>query len=141
MFSAEDFTDITTVYFVTDSPTSQYRNKKNAYLTRKWASKHNIEAFWIFTESGHGKGPMDGVGSAVKTAIKNTSAFNPDQPVKITEQLLDRLPIMKKVIVGTYTDADLNSFKEMYPSNIEELNIVAPSFGISLVHEIQEGFM
>ena len=26
---------------------------------------------WIFTESGHGKGPMDGVGAAIKNAIND----------------------------------------------------------------------
>ena len=28
---------------------------------------------WIFTESSHGKGPMDGVGAAIKNAINNVA--------------------------------------------------------------------
>ena len=28
--------------------------------------------YWIYTETGHGKGLMDGVGSAMKTTIKDS---------------------------------------------------------------------
>ena len=33
---------------------------------------NEIQVFWIYTETGHGKGPMDGVGAAVKKFIKDT---------------------------------------------------------------------
>ena len=46
---------IKNIIFVSDSPTSQYRNNKNVYLTKKLAVKYNISIEWIFTEAGHGK--------------------------------------------------------------------------------------
>ena len=53
-------------YIFTDIPTSQYRNKYNAYLTKKLAIEHNLTIIWVFKESGHGQGPMDGVGASIK---------------------------------------------------------------------------
>ena len=61
--------DIDHFYIVTDSPSSQYRNKSCAYLTKQFAIKNKFSVAWLFTESGHGKGPMDGVGASIKNAI------------------------------------------------------------------------
>ena len=57
------------LYVILDSPTSQYRNKYNAFFTKRFAVENNILIYWIFTESGHGKGPMDSVGASVKNDI------------------------------------------------------------------------
>ena len=39
--------------FVSDSPISQYRNGKSAYLTSLWSKQYGIKITWIFTEAGH----------------------------------------------------------------------------------------
>lgn len=57
------------VHFFTDSPSSQYRNTTNVFLMTLLLPKHfkNIKSFsWNFTEAGHGKGVMDGVGGSIK---------------------------------------------------------------------------
>ena len=52
---------------ISDSPTSQYRNRYSIFLLTKLCEKYDIHNFeWIFTECGHGKGAPDGVGAAVK---------------------------------------------------------------------------
>ena len=38
--------------------------------------------YWIYTETGHGKGFMDGVGSAMKTTIKDSIAYNPNATIE-----------------------------------------------------------
>ena len=38
--------------------------------------------YWIYTETGHGKGLMDGVGSAMKTTIKDSIAYNPNATIE-----------------------------------------------------------
>ncbi|KAK9871711.1 hypothetical protein WA026_014162 [Henosepilachna vigintioctopunctata] len=60
---------VTTLHVFSDRPTSQYRNRTNIYL---WI-KTLIEQFpqitastWTFSEPGHGKGQMDGVGGVLK---------------------------------------------------------------------------
>ena len=58
---------VDTVYFVSDGPTTQYRNKQNFYLLctlfYDWGFK---SANWNFLEAGHGKGPADGIGAVIK---------------------------------------------------------------------------
>jgi hypothetical protein len=52
---------------VSDSPSSQYRNRYSIYLLRSFCKSVNISSFeWVFTEVGHGKGPADGIGAAIK---------------------------------------------------------------------------
>ena len=64
-----ELASLTTMYIITGSPTSQYRNFGNMYLAQKFAQASQIQLTWVFTESGHGKGPMDGVGAAIKNSI------------------------------------------------------------------------
>ena len=50
MFKQIDLIDTHGLYIGSDSPTSQYRNKKNVFLTKQqWAIENNIEIYWIFT--------------------------------------------------------------------------------------------
>lgn len=63
------YSDIDTVYFVSDESTTQCRCKGNFYLLRSlffdWGFK---VANWSFLETSHGKGPADGIGGSVKRA-------------------------------------------------------------------------
>lgn len=69
--------NLATVHYITDSPASQYRNKTIAALLSKHKVLFGTSASWHWLERGHGKGPCDGVGGAVKkladTAIKRGS--------------------------------------------------------------------
>jgi len=56
------------MHYLSDSPTSQYRNASIFNLVSLHKSMFNISASWHYFESGHGKGPCDGVGGAVKRA-------------------------------------------------------------------------
>ena len=53
------------LHVISDSPTSQCHNKYNAFFTKRFTLGNNIHVYWVFTESGHGKGPMDGVGASI----------------------------------------------------------------------------
>ena len=61
MLKSVDLAETETLYIASDSPANQYRNKNNVFLTKKWAIENQIDVYWIFTETGHGKGPMDGM--------------------------------------------------------------------------------
>ena len=59
----------TVIHFISDGPTTQYRNKNNFYLWGRTLSECGFKAStWNFLESAHGKGAADGVGAAVKRA-------------------------------------------------------------------------
>ena len=54
-------------HYVTDSPTSQYRNKHMFYLVANHQNMFDgVQASWQYFEAGHGKGPCDGVGGTAK---------------------------------------------------------------------------
>ncbi|CAG5034023.1 unnamed protein product [Parnassius apollo] len=59
---------ITTAHILTDSPTSQYRNKQIFYiLTQLRDTFPSLKLVtWNYQESGHGKGAPDGIGAVVK---------------------------------------------------------------------------
>ena len=71
IFKHIDFSNCHHLYISSDSPSSQYRNYKNVFLMKAWAVSQNIDVSWVFTETGHGKGPMDGVGGGIKRVVKD----------------------------------------------------------------------
>ena len=50
------------LHFISDSPSSQYRNRSVCDLVSRFNSLFGIAATWSWLESGHGKGACDGVG-------------------------------------------------------------------------------
>ena len=69
------------IVIVSDSPTSQYRNKDIFYLNNAFATEHDLSLRWIYLESGHGKGIAGGVGAAVKRVITTIMAQNVNEPI------------------------------------------------------------
>lgn len=130
----EDFKDIEVFYIISDSPTSQYRNKFCMYLGKHYASLKNVKIIWIFTEAGHGKGPMDGVGAAVKKAIDNAIAFNPNMSILNTRDIMEILPITN-VAYSTYSKEDVLKWKVILPDT-KNIKIRCKSFGIESAHEV-----
>ena len=88
---------------------------------------------WIFTESGHGKGPMDGVGAVIKNAIDQTIAYHPNDTVTSTKDVLRLLELID-VELYTFSDADITSQSNLLPP-AKSLRLICKKFGISLVHE------
>ena len=70
----EKLPDLQTVHYITDSPSSQYRNKSAAALLANHHTILGTTSTWHLLEEGHGKGPCDGIGGSVKkmaeTAVK-----------------------------------------------------------------------
>ena len=65
----KQFPYIDTLHFQSDGPTAQYKNRINFYLFVNLLPKlfpKIVNATWNFSESGHGKGPMDGIGGTIK---------------------------------------------------------------------------
>ena len=138
MFDEEnvDFSSTKKFYLVTDSPTSQYRNKKSCLLMKLFAIKFGVELCWIYTQSGHGKGPMDGVGSAVKRVVTDTISYNPNSVIRNTSQLMPLLPKMN-VEIFTYKDKDVRVYVGMIPSPLRNLQLHSEcGFSIGKAHEV-----
>ena len=72
-------TEIHTVHFVSDGPTTQYRNQSNFGLTQVipfGMGYRNVT--WNFLEAGHGKGPADGIGGSIKRSADRFVANGSD---------------------------------------------------------------
>lgn len=66
--------DLKIVHYITDSPSSQYRNRTMVAVMAHHPSIFGVLASYQWLETGHGKGPCDGIGGTIKkmaeTAIK-----------------------------------------------------------------------
>lgn len=94
---------IDTIHFVSDSPSSQYRNKTMFFIiTQLYTDFSQLSKItWNYSEAGHGKGAPDGVGATLKRTADRTVLFGRD--------------------VGTY-----NQFYDLIKNQIEneQLNII-----------------
>ena len=54
------------IHYLSDSPSSQYRNKHLMYIIAQHDKMFGIPCTWTYFESGHGKGPCDGIGGSSK---------------------------------------------------------------------------
>lgn len=59
--------DVKCAHFISDGPTSQYRNRFMMYNIANFETLYDIpSSTWTYLEVGHGKGPCDGVGGTGK---------------------------------------------------------------------------
>ena len=76
----EKWPDLQNVNYITDSSSSQYRNKSAADLLANHHIMFGTIATWHWLEAGHGKGPCDGIGRSVKkmaeTAVKRGAVLS-----------------------------------------------------------------
>ena len=128
--------EIEQLFIITDSPTSQYRNKGCAFLTKRFAEENDVIT-WIFTESGHGKGPMDGVGATIKNSINNSMIAAESIPNVSVRRAADAVPILNLVDVEIcqYDICHIDKIKEILPGS-KTLSISCKKFAISKVHEM-----
>lgn len=63
--------ELHTLDFLTDGPTSQYKNKSIFSIVSCFASLFGLNATWTYFETSHGKGACDGVGGAIKREADN----------------------------------------------------------------------
>ena len=119
------------INIVSDSPTSQCRNRKLFYLLQQFSLKYQITLHWIYLEAGHGKGIPDGIGAVVKSVIQDILAFNPDDPIYTVDQLLqkdfsDHLP---NVSIVVYSEHHVEEVEQSIPD-------VKPIAGTMKIHDV-----
>ena len=72
----KDYPHLEVIHFVSDGPSSQYRNKSVCNLIARFHQIFSLRATWSWWEAGHGKGPCDGVGGAIKKKADNIVKTN-----------------------------------------------------------------
>ena len=116
---------------VSDSPTSQYQNRRMVWILHCCCKEKMIDLKWIYLESGHRKGIPDGIGATVKKAIKDLPLFHPDDPLcnvgdLFSHNIQDCIPSIE---LNVYSKEDVQKFNSFQPK-------VGEIKGILKVHEV-----
>lgn len=130
-FVFEKSPNITTVHILTDSPSSQYRNKYIFFimtqLNNVFSSLKSVT--WNYQEAGHGKGAPDGVGAVIKRTA--------DYQVKCGRDVGDFSTFVgivreniKNVEIRVVEEHEIREKEIHLPKNI------APFKGTMLVHQV-----
>ena len=132
-----DVDELDHLFIITDSPTSQYRNAGCMFLAKRYAEMSNVDVSWVFTETCHGKGSMDGVGAAIKNSIDNAVIAAESMPNVSVRSAADVAPILNlvNVDISQYNANDIADMAKKLPAP-KTLSISCKTFGISKVHEI-----
>ncbi|XP_063381046.1 uncharacterized protein LOC134667550 [Cydia fagiglandana] len=63
-------TDVKEVQLWSDGPASQFKNKFVIECIQQLEKKHNLHLIWNYFATSHGKGPVDGIGGALKRLVR-----------------------------------------------------------------------
>ena len=55
------------INYVTDGGPSQFKNRQNILNLTFYEADFGVPAIWSFSATSHGKGPVDGLGAALKS--------------------------------------------------------------------------
>ena len=125
----------TTIVIVSDGPTSQYRNSKNVFLMKRLAVELQICIRLLFTESGHGKSPCDGVGGNIKTQVEEVMLRNHGEheviQIKSVEDVKELIENKTRLIydISIHTEKEIEDIRESMPK-------LGPLVGAMKIHEV-----
>ncbi|CAG4931876.1 unnamed protein product [Colias eurytheme] len=127
----EDAPNVSTLHVVSDSPSTQYRNKKIFYIITQlkiYLPKLRT-VVWHYSESGHGKGAPDGIGGVLKRTADQLVAFGKDIPDM--ETLVEKLQSeVSGVKIKTVEDHEISVKDWLLPKQLE------PFSGSMKLHQI-----
>lgn len=114
--------DIKTIYFLSDSPTTQYRNRKMFYLMGAYLSRQlDVDYLqWHYTESGHGKGAPDGVGGCIKRSADSLVSRSKD--INTCESFIAQLKeSCSKITILGIDEKKMNYLDSIMPKDLPTL--------------------
>ncbi|KAJ2944203.1 hypothetical protein O0L34_g18180 [Tuta absoluta] len=126
---------IDTIHFLSDSPSSQYRNKSMFYIiTQIHKDFEQLQKItWNYSESGHGKGAPDGIGATLKRTAdrmvlhgQDVGTFNQFRDL-ITSRIENE---QLNIVVKTVDEKDIVLRTDMLPDNLK------PFKGTLSVHQV-----
>ncbi|CAH0547283.1 unnamed protein product [Brassicogethes aeneus] len=123
--------NIHTIHFFSDGPTSQYKNRSNIYYLLKivpsiFPTVNKIS--WNYSESGHGKGPMDGVGGSLKRCADRIVLQGTD--ITCASVFLKELQKTTSVKLWEVCESEVLHLKKILPKKIPAIP------GIMAIHQI-----
>lgn len=121
------------LHFISDSPTSQYRNKLILFVFGNLLTDYfpDLEvATWNYLEAGHGKGVADGIGGTIKRTADRL--VNEGRDVNNFQLLIASLKeSVRSIDIEVVTKDDVNEAKKKI-----DVEKVTPFKGIMKVHQL-----
>ncbi len=78
------------INYVTDGGPSHFKNRYNILNLSFHEMDFGVPAVWTFTATSHGKGPVDGLGAAVKsTATRYLMRHGPEEAFKSAKEFYE----------------------------------------------------
>ncbi|CAH0553686.1 unnamed protein product [Brassicogethes aeneus] len=129
---SEKLPRLSTIHFISDGPSTQYRNCKMfqiiGSLIKSYLPGTLNSIIWNYTERGHGKGAPDGVGGCVKRTADSLIAMGHD--IENFTKLVDMVSEnMKKIKIVSVPQQEIESLK-LNMANIK------PFKGTLQVHQV-----
>ncbi len=118
------------INIISDSPSSQYRNKTTIYFLNQYATQLAITIRWIFLESGHGKGIADAISARMKRKMDECISFNPNKSYNTTTDFVHDIINSTSIKLFTYDQTDVQKTKEQIPRTLKTVK------GTAELHEI-----
>lgn len=109
-----------TIHFISDGPTTQYRNKHNFFLWPRTVVDHGFHrSTWNFLEASHGKGAADGIGAAVKRNA-DSQVITKKRDITCATDFIDLLTSCPSRIKLFKIDDDMiQQFEDKIPSDVQ----------------------
>lgn len=116
----ERFPLVETLHFLSDGPTTQYRNRKMFYLVVNYLTQRYpkiTSIIYNFSEAGHGKGAADGIGAVIKRTADRLVAEGND---------INNFDILLKVVkercsnmfISSVSETDIQAMEPLLPPDI-----------------------
>lgn len=113
--------NIHTLHIYSDGPTSQYRNRTNIHLwiqTLVNEFKQITKATWTYSEPGHGKGHMDGIGGTLKRTADRHVLMGQD--IKTASDFIN-LFTKSTIFVKEISDDDISNAKNLVSKTLDAI--------------------
>ncbi|CAF5010042.1 unnamed protein product, partial [Rotaria sp. Silwood1] len=118
------------INIISDSPSSQYRNKTTIYMLNRYATKHNITMRWIFLECGHGKGVADAISAQMKRKMDECISFNPTKSYEKSLDFVREIQNSTSIKLFIYDQSHIDEIKKQIPRTLQTVK------GTAEFHEV-----
>lgn len=118
------------LHFLSDEPTTQYRNKINFFLASSLLFDEGFTGCTSnFFEAGHSQGPADAVGGFLKRTAD--AVVNCGADISTVDQLFDALPSKTSVKLFKYEEDDNSKIEKLAHDSLK------PLAGTMTIHQLQ----
>ena len=112
---------LTGIHFLSDGPTTQYRNKMSFYLWNKRVFDLGFRhSSWNFLEASHGKGAADGIGAAIKRAADHQVNVK-GRDIACAKDLVECVQQSSSVKMFLVDETSIEEVEESLPSSLKPI--------------------